>query len=366
MELKRLKTAMVSLTALVLLTWLILMHRFNYNIAAAVNITFAESHRDALNSDQYPTVLIGIGSMKSGSSYFLDALSLSNYDVNLTFALLSDDQSIFTSASAHTLTELTFIQPRSDSINDAVVRNIGELKYWTWCWASQYPHLFKALRNFKNVRIVEECSWSDYLANWNWTSHHNNLVLVEKSANYLREPHSAMLLGYYSHLLADKVRVYVSLRNPVQRTWSHLFYSCFNRMHSDSDKEQCSASQIAQKLENDMDMMSRNYPDWHRMLGMMRDEHVDDEMVVDLFQKGFYSLKNLIDNDDAIITSCYEPQIRMWNKHLKHGALKIFQFEEMNRNISGVIHRLRTWIRPENTYYAQNPIDRNKLLRSKR
>merc|ERR1712176_1399040 len=175
-------------------------------------------------------------------------------------------------------------------------------------------------------------------------------------------------MGYYSHWLGDRLRVYLSLRNPIQRTWSHLCYSCFNRFDDEGDRDrECSVTNIARKLEHEMDALSRKYPNWHRMLEIMRDgEHSNDAKISDLFQRGFYSLTNLIDNDDAIITSCYAPQIRMWNAHLQRGALKIFTFKDVNRNISDVIFRLRTWIDPQNTYYAQIPIDRNKLLRRKR
>merc|ERR1719244_2069553 len=77
-------------------------------------------------------------------------------------------------------------------------------------------------------------------------------------------------------------------------------------------------------------------------------------------------MNNLIANNDALVTSCYYPQIKMWTLSMKEGRLKVFEYEEMVRNISNVIYHLRKWIDADNQYYAQIPIDRDQLLRRQR
>ena len=77
-------------------------------------------------------------------------------------------------------------------------------------------------------------------------------------------------------------------------------------------------------------------------------------------------MNNLIANNDALITSCYYPQIKMWAQSMAADSLKVFEYEAMIRNISNVIYRLRNWIDADNGYYAQIPIDRKLLLRRHR
>ena len=364
-----LQFTVISISAFVVVVYIRLMYRFNYNVVAALTISFAESHGATMSSavgcndsssSECPTVLIGIGAMKSGSTYLLDALCLSNRGVNLSSVRQRDDQSVFSSLRERSGKELAFLQPLS-SVNDGSIRNVGELKYWTWCWSSKWPRTFSLFQSVsgKKLRFGAECSFRDYVQKWNRSS--SEAVLVEKSANYIREPHTAKLLGDLSH--SAPIKVYVSLREPVERSWSHYFYCCFNRERFLNF--QCDRDRIVERINGDLDGMKRRYPDWHKMMELMDGENAED-LILYFYQKGFYSMNNLIANDDALISSCYYPQIKMWAQSVAAGSLKVFEYEAMVRNISNVIFQLRNWLDADNRYYAQIPIDRQQLLRRHR
>ena len=331
-----------------------LLRTLDFNIIGAVNISLVVSHIDNIGDRNYsvhhfPTVLIGIGVMKTGSTYFLDALSNSNHGLNVTLMKLQNNQTIFTSLiSNRSNKQISFLQPQSDQ------KNSGELKYWTWC---SFDHT---------------CSFEDYIhSNWNFRQQdhvdgHNKIVLIEKSPTYIKEPHTAMLLGHYSNIAP--IKIYISLRNPVHRLWSHYWYICYNN----DENVNCNKGDIVQQIENDIASLGVHYPDWYKMMRKIEksDKNMDDdEYILELYAKGFYSMNNLMKNRDAIITSCYFPQIKMWTKNMdwmKNDNLKIFEYEDMVLNISNIIYQIRRWINKDSDYYAQIPIDRDKILRRER
>ena len=157
----------------------------------------------------------------------------------------------------------------------------------------------------------------------------------------MREPHTAKLVGFYSEIAP--IRVYVSLREPVDRMRSHYFYCCFSRerfMHF-----QCDRDRIVERIEGDIDGLKRRYPEWHKMMELMDGENGED-LILYFYEKGFYSMNNLIANNDALITSCYFPQLKMWANSMPSDTTKVFHYEQMTANISDVIYRIRTWIDP--------------------
>merc|ERR1712079_797493 len=100
-----------------------------------------------------------------------------------------------------------------NGMNDGVIRNVGELKYWSWCWSTKYRWTFSLFQSISGNKLLlnEECSFKDYIKKWNlnWSSidndhNPNEVVLIEKSANYIREPHTAKLVGFYSEIAPIK------------------------------------------------------------------------------------------------------------------------------------------------------------------
>ena len=78
-RLKHFKICFLWITMISIIIWLYYVHRYHYNIVGGLYMSFVESHvenyHDKDDNNIYPTVLIGIGVMKSGTTFFLDALS---------------------------------------------------------------------------------------------------------------------------------------------------------------------------------------------------------------------------------------------------------------------------------------------------
>ncbi len=217
-------------------------------------------------------VLIGIGSMKSGSTYFIDALSLSNPGMKEwilskkhegdSFQTIVNEQKssqqMFDSlpfiANNHHLSQpppITFLQSPYGH----------ELRYFSKCilfWfpfispsslCSKYPSLKNGAYHFTS------CDWQEYLDYFWLRSKSNkgealnisllesiNGVLNEKSPNYVREPHSAYLLSHYATSLRPKLFLYMIIRNPIDRIYSHFWFNCRK------DVEKCNLETVKKNL----------------------------------------------------------------------------------------------------------------------
>ena len=128
---------------------------------------------------------------------------------------------------------------------------------------------------------------------------------------------------------------------------------------------QCDRDRIVERIEGDIDGLERRYPEWHKMMELMDGENGKD-LILYFYEKGFYSMINLIANNDALITSCYYPQLKMWANSMPSGTIKVFHYDQMTANISDIVYRVRAWIDPQNRYFARIPIDRQQLLRRHR
>ena len=390
---------------------------------------------------QYPVSLIGIGAMKSGSTFFIDAITASNPYLN-TSKIVRDrnlngqklhrfDKSYFTSFdyfdhSLYNRDMKTVIDQIDINMNQDTINRVAfplklkflqgfdsEMHFYTWCAVSDNFLVRFLIENISHrkgksfeqrLKKCKHCEWNSYISLFNYSnvnfSHYVRLdrvpkfadtpknkgildnairyekkstILTEKTPNYIREPHSLMLLIYYASI--KPLKFYLLLRNPIDRTYSHYLYHCSTQKWGYCNNN----TKIFEIMEKDYKNLKHDNIYFYQMFKLINSDNFKDNYnknkniefdeinrnLMKLFINGIYSYNSIIAEKNIFTAqSCYFPQLmifyRFYSKyHIESGnkkrnyynynktignMLKVFTFDQIRTNISDVIWELKCWL----------------------
>ncbi|ETO18194.1 hypothetical protein RFI_19084 [Reticulomyxa filosa] len=352
--------------------------------------------------EKEPMILIGLGCMKCGSSFWQDLLSASNpknvrenanqkNQINKTWVLEQMKAHIGTVAKSY------FIQSYTNKTNaeryDAITRqNSAVIEFVQPTWRADLGYVKECYWRGLGTRSshYKQCTFEEYVSLWetiayNWEQH-KHVVLVEKTPTYMRDPSGMQLLSYFAS--QHRIKFYICLRNPVSRTWSHVWFTCKNRQQ----RCQYTGENVIASLENVLYHKIKHYShDFYQLFDMINGEEGTDgndnfvTYIIQLYTNAYYNFvfemdtikERLATNDfygntnnqhlhhfqtstrlpykraiASLFTSCYYPQIVMIYSYLRkyglvgesNNVLKIFQMEKVYTNYSALVFDLKCWI----------------------
>ena len=214
--------------------------------------------------------------------------------------------------------------------------------------------------SWKQNKDETHCNFDEYVSLFDYAkgSKNFNMILSEKTPSYFRYYHTCYSLSFYAHIY--DISFYVFLRNPIKRTWS--IYWMYAKMHHQGTNRSnlIDIHTMNDKIQNDIDMFSQNYPLFQQLLSMMTDQNgtLDEFQLVQLYVRAAYDPYSKFDIP-FLISSCYYPQLLMWlytfdhiipkdwniTKTVKfHDRFKIIQSETMLRDPKKTMKEFLCWM----------------------
>lgn len=377
-----------------------------------------------INDDKKKNVVVGIGMLKSGTTFFIDALTASN-PINLTLVEVSEKnfRKKFNSVTKKVRNQeklkyfstlkYIFEKEYKDSDSKHIIflqPKFGQaLYYWQYCSIMENIGLMKSFYQLslyannvsnknKRLRILKynRCDFNDYIySNWNMSHEYlfpnpSNIVLTEKTASMMREAHSMVLLMYYANKYLTKrsmynLKMYCILRNPYKRTRSHFLYHCGHHQDDIKKLRICDNYNLTmKKISESIDNLVIDYPNFYQMIEYMKltmYSNFNKDLIIKLFINDYYSYHSLIEVDNIYAASCYYPSLLMiehYFEYFNHGeynlgsVLKIIQFEHLfqENGLNKIIQQIKCWILNKDleneiciNQYSELSIDQNGIRR---
>ena len=273
----------------------------------------------------------------------------------------------------------------------------SETKYWSECIFQESS----VLRHVVSTREDGLCNWSDYISSqWkaasssSYSSSSGDPVVVllsEKTPNYMSQPHSSMLLATYAQLVDTKM--YVIVRDPMARLWSHYFFSCRSAAAAagggdgDGDGEgldYCSRQAVMARMTREIEAYDSGSDQMGKVTALVRGvvgvgvgagvgvDGVQDgsakwqKMLRKEYVRQFYRMfisRMLMfggqDDDPKVFKSCYYPHLLLFYHYLVSdrftaaasgveevsvaGKFKIIQQEWFSQDASKVLWKFKCW-----------------------
>ena len=208
------------------------------------------------------------------------------------------------------------------------------------------------------------------LSNLHTMTKERHVYLTEKDTQLIRYHHSIMTISLYAQ--SFPLYIYISLRNPSTRLWSHYWHSLKN-VYNSSDPQ--SVQQLMDQIEYEMDVFPDEHPKYQQVfdaLSLQYGDHIDELEVVRLWKDAIYdlgsnlyaerphSLRGVQHWSDfaakavspagmpVFAASCYYPQILMLYHALEGmtDRVRIFQMEWWHQGYSagGMARDILLWL----------------------
>lgn len=286
-------------------------------------------------------------------------------------------------------------------------------RYWYWGGDME---LININSNLHDVGKINNNNIYNNKSNLHYSLMHNKsdlsrIVLTEKTPAYMQSPESGMVLMYYATV--KPIKFYIIVRDPIQRVLSNYYYTCItwdntphtkDRFGSKTDlksvkntknaintcnNNQESVSNMKQHLKNlEIDniyysTMFNKLNDYKSLMYYNNTINNDfDKTIIENFINGFYQFNSIQEKNNKFSVSCYYPQIRIlyeffyWNLKQQSSkyniysdnnnkkfdfskTLKIFSYEQLEKNASNIVWKLKCWLAQESN--SQFKSNHNKL-----